>query len=154
MGFAAVAQIAAMAISAGAAIHQGETQKNYNNYLASQAQADARAEQGAAQVEAERIRKAAREQRAEAIATIASGGVDVNSGTALKIDQRISRDAEEDAALTILYGKDKAVRLSAESDAYRMQGKQAQTAGYVSAAGTLLSSAGKQYGNWKMGGGS
>lgn len=153
MGVAAIAMLAASAISAGAAIHQGQTEKNYNNYLSAQAQADARAEQGAAQVEADRIRKAAKQQRADAIAAIAAGGVDVNSGTALKIDQRISRDSEEDAYLSILGGKDRATRLNAEGQAYRMQGTQAQNAGYVSAGGTLLSAAGKQYGNWKLAGG-
>lgn len=153
MGFAAVAQIAAMAISAGAAIHQGETQKNYNNYLAAQAEADAKAEKGAAEVEAGRIRKAAKQQRAEAIAALASSGVDVNSGTALKIDQRIARDSEEDAVMALTGGSDRALRLQAEAGGNRQAAGRAQAAGYVGATSSLLQGGLTMSNGWKKAGG-
>src|SRR3546814_20621914 len=48
-------------------------------FAADQAEVDARAEQGAAQVEAERIRREGKAQRAKAVAAAAASGVDVNS---------------------------------------------------------------------------
>ncbi len=133
-----IALVASSVLGAGAAYQQGQAQKSYNNYLANQANADARAEVGAAQVEAERIRKAAKKQRGEAIAALAASGVDVNSSTALKIDQQISRDSEEDAFLTLAGGADRAARLNAEASGSRMAASQAGTAGALSAANSLL----------------
>ncbi|TWT23605.1 hypothetical protein FQY83_02960 [Luteimonas marina] len=136
-------------LAGGSAVHQGQTQKNYNNYLANQAEADARAEAGAAQVEAERIRKAGKKQRSEAIAALAASGVDVNSGTALVIDREIARGAEEDAFLTMAGGSDRAARLSADASGRRGAASRAGTAGYINAASTLLQ-AGTNYGRgWK-----
>lgn len=145
----AIVQWGALALGAGAAVYQGEQQKDYNNYLAAQSDADARAERGAAQVEAERIRKAGKKQRSEAIAAMAASGVDVNSDTALKIDQEIARGAEEDAFLTIAGGADRSARLGAEAAGARMAGKNAQTAGYVSAAGSLLQAGTNSGRGWK-----
>jgi len=140
-------------LGTGAAVHQAQTQSNYNNYLAAQAAADAKAEKGAAEVEAERIRKAGKQQRAEAIAALAASGVDVNSGTALKIDQRIARDSEEDAVLTLTGGSDRALRLEAEAQGSRQAASRAQAAGYVSAAGNLLQGGYKLANGWKKAGG-
>lgn len=145
----AVLQWGALALSAGAAIHQGETQKNYQNYLAAQADADAKAEVGAATVEAERIRKAGKKQRSEAIAALAASGVDVNSSTALKIDQEIARGAEEDAFLTIAGGNDRSARLNAEAGGARTAASNARTAGYVNAANSLLVAGSNSGRGWK-----
>jgi hypothetical protein len=152
MGFAAipaVLQWGALALGAASAIHQGETQKNYNNYLAAQSDADARAEVAAATVEAERIRKAGRKQRSEAIAALAASGVDVNSSTALKIDQEIARGAEEDAFLTIAGGNDRSARLNAEAGGARTAARNAKTAGYVNAASSLLVAGTNSGRGWK-----
>lgn len=118
---------------------------------ASQAEADARAEAGAAEVEAKRIRDAAKKQRGQAIAAAAASGVDVNSPTALKIDEEITSNAEEDAVLTILGGSDRARRLGQQADASRIGGRNARSAGRVAQASTLLSAASTGYngGNWK-----
>lgn len=151
MGAAAIPiiQWGALALSAGAAIQQGEESRRYNNYLAAQAEADSRAERGAAQVEAERILKASKRQRSEAVAALAASGVDVNSSTALKIDEEISRGAAEDAFLTLTGGSDRAARLNAEASGARYAGKQAQRAGYVNAASSLLSSGSSIGRGWK-----
>lgn len=137
-------------LGAGAAVHQGQTQKNYNNYLAAQAEADARAEQSAARVEAERIRKAGKQQKSEAIAALAASGVDVTSGTALKIDQEIGRASSEDAFLTLAGGRDRAARLNAEAQGSRMAGSRAQTAGYLNATNTLLVAGTNSGKGWKL----
>src|SRR3546814_6196752 len=89
-------------------------------FAADHAEADARAEQGAAQVEAERIRREGKAQRAKAVAAAAASGVDVNSPTALKIDQEITANAEEDALTVIANGGDRAARLNQQGQADRI----------------------------------
>src|SRR3546814_17477886 len=84
---------------------------------ADQAEGDARAEQGAAQVEAERIRREGTRQRSKAVAAAAAAGVDVDSPTALKIDQEITANAEEDAWTVIANGGDRARRLNQHGQA-------------------------------------
>ena len=44
---------AVAAVGAGAAIHSGQVQKNYNEYLSDQANADAKAKKAAANIEAD-----------------------------------------------------------------------------------------------------
>lgn len=144
-----VIQWGAALLAAGSAVHQAQTQSNYNEYLSNQAQADARAEAGAAQVEAERIRKAAKKQRAEAVAALAASGVDVNSSTALRIDQDITRDSEEDAQLGILGGQYRGRVLGAEAQGYRSAASRARGAGYVGAGTSLLQGFSKAAPGWK-----
>lgn len=151
MGVAAVPVIQwGMALlAAGTAVHQSQTQSNYQEYQANQAEADARAEIGLAKVEAERIRTAAKRQRSEAIAALAASGVDVNSDTALVIDRQISRDAEEDASLTILGGADRDRRLRAEAGGYRNMSRNSRNAGYINAATSLMQTAANTGSGWK-----
>ncbi len=139
---AAVAMVAAAAVSAYSAYQQGENQKEWNDYQAAQAQADANAEKSAAEVQAEKIRKLARIQAGEATASLAGSGVDVGEGTALNINKDIYGRAEEDAVMTIFGGSDRAARGNAEAAGYRLKGEQAQQAGYLNATSSLLSAAG------------
>ena len=118
---------------------------------AAQKQADAKVEADAAQIEAQRIRDAAKKQRVQAVAAAAASGVDVNSPTALRINEDITRNSEEDAVLTILGGRDSAARLQQGAQASRIAGSQARAAGRVQQATTLLSAASTAYngGNWR-----
>ncbi|HET7663893.1 MAG TPA: hypothetical protein VFK31_09670 [Rhodanobacteraceae bacterium] len=151
LSVAAYAAIATAAISAGAAIHQGQVQSNYRDYQQAQAEADADARAKAAQVEAERIRKQAKAQKSRAIAALASSGVDVDSSTALKINQTIDKNAQEDAFLTIANGDSQAARLRAQGIGYGLLGDQARTAGYLNASNDLLSSVPTVAAGWKTG---
>lgn len=110
-------------------------------FSAAQSDADANAAEGAAQVEAGRIRKAAKAQQSQAVAAAAASGVDVNSPSAIKIDSEIGRNAEQDAYLTILNGQDTASRMRQQSVADRNAGASARTAGNTQMGSTLLSSA-------------
>jgi hypothetical protein len=121
-------------------------------FQSDQMAADAAAERGAAEVEAMRIRKAGKMQRAQATAAAAASGVDVNSPTAVKIDQTISQNAEEDALLTILGGRDRSARMGQQSyldrqgaSLARQEGRQRNTATLISTAGNLTG----MYSNWK-----
>jgi hypothetical protein len=156
---AAVAAIAGAVIGAGVAIHGQEVQKNQLEanaaHDAEQAAADAAAQKGAAQVEAERIRKAAKQQRAQAVAAAAASGVDVNSPTAVKIDETVNKNAETDAALTLYNGADTAARINQQGQASLINAKAQGKAIGTQQIGTLLSgvSAATNYGQgWKKAG--
>jgi hypothetical protein len=143
-----VALLASAAVGAGSAIYQGQQQKEFANYQADQAEADAAAEKGAAQVRAERIRSIARKTRGTARADLAAAGVNVGEGTPLLIEQDIIKRGEEDAILGIYDGDDAARRLRAQAQGLRIQGQQAQTAGYINAGSSALA-AGANYSGWR-----
>lgn len=140
---------AAAAVSAYSSYQQGENQKDWADYQARQAEADAKAEKSAAEVQAEKIRKMARIQAGEATASLAGSGVDVGEGTALNINKEIYRNAEDDAVMTIFGGVDRAARGNAEAAGYRLKGSQAQQAGYLNATSSLLSAYGTAARGWK-----
>src|SRR3546814_3961922 len=74
--------LAATAVGTGVTMYGQDTAANQEEanakFAADQAEADARAEQGAAQVEAERIRREGKRQRSKAVAAAAAAGVDVD----------------------------------------------------------------------------
>jgi hypothetical protein len=121
------------------------------NFQAKQGEADAKAAQGEAIVEAERIRKASKSQRAQATAAAAASGVDVSSPTALKIDEEIVKNSEEDALLTILNGADTSKRLQQQAAIDKQGAKLAGREGNLAVAGTLLSGGAKLNSAWKKG---
>lgn len=139
--------LAALATSTAVTAYGIDTQAKQEEanlkFSAAQSEADARAEAGAAQVEANRIRKAAKATRAQAVAAAAASGIDVNSPTALRIDREIVANAEEDAALTVLQGSDRAKRLNQQASADRIGASATRSAGRVDQASTLLSGAAK-----------
>lgn len=143
------ATVAAGAMSAYSTIQQGQQAKLNADAQAEQAAADASAERSAAVVQAERIRKLARIQQGEATASLAASGVDVGEGTALNINREIYQNAEEDAILTVMGGQNKANRLNADAENYRLAGRQARSNSYGQAAGTLLSTGASAYAGWK-----
>lgn len=137
------------AIAAGSAVQQGRQQKAFNEYQADQAEADAAAEKGAAQVRAERIRNITRQTRAAARADIAAAGANVGEGTPILIEEDIMRRGERDALLGIDDAKDMASRLRAQAFGLRSQGRQAQQAGYINAFSSALA-IGSNYGQgWR-----
>ncbi|EDT6886284.1 hypothetical protein AHX85_002187 [Salmonella enterica subsp. enterica] len=147
-----IAAIGASVLAAGGAVYSGQQQKKMSNYQAAQAEADAKAAQAAARVEADRIRKAGRAQAAAARASLAGSGVETGEGTALRITSGITRDAEQDAYQTILNGISQGARLNSQAQADRISGKNASTSGYISAGSSLLSAGGTAYNGWKTSG--
>jgi hypothetical protein len=84
----------------------------------------------------------------EARVKSSAAGLDVSFGSAADLESDIALIGYEDSAtiaentMKEVQGYDiNAANYRAEGKAARMRGKQAQTAGYISAAGTLLSSA-------------
>ncbi len=150
---AAIVAVIGVVVSAYGMQQQSNTQEAIFEHQADQERADANAERGAAQVQAERIRKIAKLQRAQAQGQLAASGVDVNEGTALVIDREIVRNSEEDAFLTIAGGNDRALRLENDALLNKMKSRSTNRAGNIATASTVLGGAmdiGNQSG-WKFG---
>ncbi|HHP1668439.1 TPA: hypothetical protein ACR6OL_002748 [Klebsiella pneumoniae] len=144
-----IALVASSVLAAGGAVASGQQQKKMANYQAAQAEVDAEASKAAAKVEAERIRKAGRQQASSANAALAASGVETGEGTALRVTSGITGDAEQDAYQTILNGVNSSNRLQAQAQADRISGSNAATAGNISAGSSLLSAGGTAYSGWK-----
>lgn len=144
-----IALVASSVLAAGGAVASGQQQKKMANYQAAQAEADAEASKAAAKVEAERIRKAGRQQASAANAALAASGVETGEGTALRVTSGITGDAEQDAYQTIFNEINTSNRLQSQAQADRISGSNAATAGYINAGSSLLASGGKGYDGWK-----
>lgn len=140
---------AATAYSAYSTVQSGK-QANLNAEAQSeQAQVDADSAASAAIVQADRIRRLARNQASQANASLAASSVEVGAGTALNINEEITGNAEEDAALTIFNGQQQKQRGYVDASNVALGGKQSQAAANSQAFGTVLS-AGAQAGlAWK-----
>lgn len=143
------AMAAAAAYSAYSTVQSGKQQQLNANAQAEQAELDAKTERSAAEVQAERIRKLARIQASEANAALAKSGVEVGEGTAININREIYENAEEDAALTIFGGANRAGRMNLEASNLRLAGSQARSNANAQAGATLLSTAGSIASGWK-----
>lgn len=135
-------------LGAAGTIYSGQQQKKMANYQAAQAEADADAAKASARVEADRIRKAGRQQAFAANAALAASGVETGEGTALRVTSGIAGDAEQDAFQTILNGNNQSARLNAQAQADRISGQNAATSGYIEAGSSLLSAGSKAYSGW------
>lgn len=148
-GYTTAAVAAAAVLSAGVAYQSGQQQKAMGEYQADQAQADADAQVSAAQVQAQKIRKLAASQAGQANASLAASGVEVGEGTAMRIDEGIYRDAEEDASMTIMNANTSAAKTVQQGVAAKIQGNQAATAGTLNAASSLIGGGAAAYTGWK-----
>lgn len=115
-----------------------------------QSQLDANAAASAATVQADRIRRLARNQASEANAALAGSGVEVGEGTAVNINEEIIGNAEEDAVLTIFNGQAQKARGSVDASNYRLAGSQARsTANAQSVSSVLSTGANLAMAGWK-----
>ena len=135
------ASIAATAFSAYSTVQSGKQAALNADAQSDQAQLDADNAASASVVQADRIRRLARNQASSANASLAASGVDVGEGTAVNINESINQNAEEDAALTIFNGQNQKLRGYADASNISLAGSQAQSAANSQAVGTVLSSA-------------
>lgn len=151
---AAVAAVAAAGMQMYASSTQAKQEASNLKFQAAQGEADARTAQGAAIVEANRIREAAKQQRASAVAAASASGVDISSPTSVKIDEKIVASSEEDALLTILGGTDRSARINQQSLVDRQAAKNVMSNSKLANVGTALSTVSKLASNWSSMGGS
>ena len=136
---AAYAAMAAATVYSVYSTQQSGKQAQLNaNAQADQAQADADTAASAAVVQADRIRRLARNQASEANAALAASGVETGAGTAININEEIIGNAEEDAALTIFNGQNQKARGYADASNYSLAGTQARGAANSQSISTCL----------------
>lgn len=139
---AGAASVAAPILSSAggvfSALGEGSQKKAWGKYQAKQAAADGQAALGVAKVEAQKIRRAAKEQQSKAIAATAASGVDVGDGSAALIQNEITQRAESDALMAIFDGQDALYRNLAQGQAYKIQGEAASKSSMWKAGGSLL----------------
>lgn len=140
---------ASAAVGAYATYQSGQTQKTFAQYEAAQGEANAKAEKGDAQVQADRIRKAGKMAAEEANAAVAASGQDLASAGALAINREVYRGAEEDAYFALLGGKDRAAQLTAQAQLTRAKGQAAGQAGTLGAFSQALQGASNTYSAWR-----
>lgn len=146
----AVVTIGTAVVGAYGQYQQGKTQETMYKYEAAQGEADARAEQKAAIVESEMIRKRGAQAAAEASAEVAASGNQLASAGSLAINREIYRGAEEDAYFALIGGEDRSKRLMAGAKLDKMRGASAKQAGIFSAVGTLGQGAVSTMSGWKQ----
>lgn len=142
---AAYAAVASAVVGAGAAIYSGQKQQEAADNSAELARRQAAQEADAAVAQAEKIRKATRQQNAEATANLAASGISVGSGTPIRISNEIYKTGEQDAYQTILSGNRAYQAGQTQAGLLETQGQAAATAGYLNAGSSLLSGAASAY---------
>jgi len=145
MGVEVALLAAGTALAAGASIYGGIQQKSQADTQAELTQRQAAQDKDAAVAQAEKIRKAARQQQAEATANLAASGVSVGTGTPLRISNEIYKTAEQDAYQTILSGNRAYQSGVTQAGLLSSSGDAAMTGGILSGAGSLLSGASATY---------
>jgi len=131
-----------MAISTGVSVvgqlQQGQANKAAANAEARQQEIAAAQERDAAMVEAARIRKAGDRASGAARAQLAASGIDVGSGTAVVIDEEITRGANTDAEYTLLTGQRRGGALDYSASQSRARGRNAVTSSVLGSVSTGL----------------
>lgn len=135
---AAAAAVAGTAYSVYSSQQAGKQAQLTADAQAEQSQKDADAAASAATVQADRIRRLARNQASEANAALAGSGVEVGEGTAININEEITSNAEEDAVLTIMNGQSQKARGQVDAANYRTIGSQARSNANAQSIGSVL----------------
>ena len=145
-GTAAVAMIAATAVSAYGAYQQGQTAKKIANYNATMAEysADDAIKRGSIAADQQRAR--ARQIAAQQRAVMGASGVESDTGTFGKVLEQTATLGELDARTIEANAQREAWGIRAHAAGSRYEGESAAQAGTLSAMGTLIGGAAQAYG--------
>lgn len=157
--------VAATAVTAGGQIYQGQAVNNQSKYEQAVANQNAKLEERSrddaiARGETAQLQHYRRLSQAlgESRVRNSAAGLDVSFGSAANLESDIALMGYEDSAALSentrreAMGYDlNAINYRTAGDAARMRGKAAKTAGYIGAAGTILSAASQGYKQYKAG---
>jgi hypothetical protein len=138
-----IATAAATVFTAGAQIVSGMGQRKLASAQAAGDDAQAREELRGAAERAARVRMQGQKFLAEQRVQIAAGGTEVGSGSALEVGMADAGEIELDAMTEMYGGSSRASALKQQASFKRSSGVAAQTAGFVNAASTILSTSSK-----------
>jgi len=141
--------IAGTAVSAGTAIMSGQQAKETADVNAELQRREGEADKDAAVAQAEKIRKAQKYAIGAANAATAASGAAIGEGSALRINEQIYKDSEEDAYSTLLTGTRQQRTANDQASITRSQGRNAETAGYLNAGASVLSGGAQIAKGWK-----
>lgn len=132
-------------VQAGGSMLEGRANKDQYEYQGKLDQIEGQQQMDDARVHANLIREMGKRTRGEATAAYAGSGVDVNSQTAMAVDEEISSLSERDAEYALLTG----ARAEAAGDRSRefrkYQGQSAKGEGIIGAVGSLFGGASKLF---------
>lgn len=150
-GISAATVLAASSLALGvySTIQAGSDKKDLANDNAEMARRNAAQTQDAAVAQAEKIRKAAAIQKSQANAGLAASGVDLSSGSSVKINEEITKNSEQDAYTTILNGSRGAASSLQQASMFERSGRNAANASFLNAGSSLLSGGARIGSGWK-----
>jgi hypothetical protein len=145
----AIAAIATSQVMQGyAAKQQGEFENDVARYNARQIENEATRTRNIGTEEEIKHREKVAQLTSMQRAQLAASGVDVESGSALALQEDAETLGEADALRIRSNFQDRATSLEGQADITRSQGRAAQTAGQRAFAGSLLSAGGTVAGKW------
>lgn len=148
-GAKALPAVASVLTSASGSAQQGTAAEQAAQFNAQQELMQADQTQAAGYQQAKRIRDQGRSTVGQANAALAASGVNVGTGTANDVRQRIGQNTETDALNTILSADTKAQAMRGQAQMTLAAGQQQQRAGNMGALGSVLSGASKFITGWK-----
>jgi len=133
------------AVSAAAAIQQGQTARQAANMNADAQRASAISQENVgAQESADQIMKAKRIEASQ-VAQAGAGGVDPSTGTPLTMESQTAEFGELDSLRIVNNAQRVAWGLQSQANIGQYQGQQMQTGSYLNAGSTLLGAASNAY---------
>jgi hypothetical protein len=148
----AAAAIAATALSSGigayGSIMQGNATAAADKYQAQVAQDQGLAAETATRINEQQTYRQGDQLLGRARAAAGASGVNVNSGTALLNQGDIERQTQQNVANQTYNAELQTWQGNNQASLLRAEGSQAQTAGYLGAAGTLIGGAGQVASKW------
>lgn len=136
-------------LSALSSLSGGNARGDAADFQARVAENEAAAQADAGKAQAEKVRLAYKEQRGRARAALAGSGAAVDEGSAVLIDQDITRRGESDALSAILTGDRQADSSMQMAGQYKIAGANARSAGAMGALTSVLGGAAKIGAGWK-----
>lgn len=132
------------AVQTVGAVSAGNKAKKAADAQAAQDVYQAQVSRAEAEGQAKRIRREGAVARGQTLGALAASGVKIGEGSALEAERQVMTDYETDAAMAILSGERQSSALMEQANQRRRAGRDARTASYINAAGSLLS-AGNTY---------
>jgi len=124
---------------------QGQTAKATARFNAREQENQAVETRNAGTIEENKLRRETSELRERQRSQLAANGVDVNTGTALSLQEDTTTIGEVDALRIRSNVDNRATSLERSAEVTKIQGDNAARAGIIGAGSTLLSGAGKAF---------
>lgn len=143
VAYIAYAALAATVVSAYGQVQAGNAQKKAGEFNVAVEEQNAAQARSAASAQANQVDRDNRRKIAEAMAAYGASGVNPNQGSPLDVLSDLATEGELSKRIVIYQGEITARGNEQQGALDLMQGKAAQTAGYINAGATILGGAAK-----------